>query len=80
MTAAIAAMCMRSPAPTEPSRGTMGCTRAFSIATSSRTASSVSPAPPRAAPLTRASMAARTSSLSSGGPMPLACDSIICRW
>ena len=26
MTQAIAAMCMRSPAPTEPSRGTIGCT------------------------------------------------------
>ena len=80
MTHAIAAMCMRSPAPTEPSRGTMGCTCALSIATSSCTASSVKPAPPRAAPLTRASIAARTSALSSGGPMPLACASIIWRW
>ena len=62
MTTAIAAMCMRSPAPTEPSRGTIGCTPAFSMAMSSRTASSVRPGPPRAAPLTRASMAARTSS------------------
>ena len=43
MTTAIAAMCMRSPAPTEPSRGTIGCTPALSIATSSCTASSVKP-------------------------------------
>ena len=43
MTQAIAAMCMRSPAPTEPALGTIGCTPALSIATSSCTASSVSP-------------------------------------
>ena len=80
MTQAIAAMCMRSPAPTEPALGTIGCTPALSMATSSCTASSVRPEPPRAAPLTRASIAARTSSVSSGGPMPLAWASIIWRW
>ncbi len=79
MTTAIAAMCMRSPAPTEPALGTIGCTPALSIATSNRTASSVRPEPPRAAPLTRASIEARTSSVSSAGPMPLAWAWIICR-
>ena len=49
-TSPIAAMCIRSDAPTEPISGTTGCTPALSIATSVSATAGLCPGPPVASP------------------------------
>jgi hypothetical protein len=67
-TCPIQASMPRSPAPTEPTLGTTGWTRAFSMAASTSATAWLAPDPPRARPARRAIMAARTSTTGSGGP------------
>ena len=73
-TCARAAICGRSPAPTEAVSGTTGCTPAFSIATRISATATPAPDPPRAIPFSRTARAARTTSAGSGGPIPPPCD------
>ena len=58
----------RSPWPTEPIMRTIGCTRAFSSATSSSISSRLTPTPALSIPFTRETIIARTTSVASGRP------------
>ena len=68
-TCAMAAMCMRSAAPTEPVSPMTGWMPASSIATRPSATAGLIPEPPRAKPLIRTAIAARTTSVGSGRPI-----------
>ena len=72
-TCAIAAMCIRSDAPIEPVAGTTGWTRALSRSTNAWAIGRLAPEPPRAMPLSRAAIAARTTAAGSGSPTAPSC-------
>jgi len=62
----------RSEAPTEPLRGTHGCTPALSSAASPSAIATPAPEPAAHSPLQRTAIAARVRSVASGSPTAMA--------
>ena len=59
-----------SAAPTDDVRGSRGWTPALSRAASDRATAGLAPEPPRVSPISRTAMAARATSVGTGGPNP----------
>ena len=71
----------RSPlAPSDPCSGTAGASPALSIATIVSATSGRAPEHPIESVRARSSIIARTTSVSTGGPMPAACERTSARW